>query len=65
MTRNLSVSTLNTKPLQEFLHSRNMVHRDLKPENILLDDNRTVFLCDFGLSKVIGVAVASCVCCKD
>ena len=29
-----------------------MVHRDLKPENILVDSNRTLFLCDFGLSKV-------------
>ena len=37
---------------QEFLHSVGMVHRDLKPENILLDANRTIFLCDFGISKV-------------
>ena len=29
-----------------------MVHRDLKPENILLDASLTVFLCDFGVSKV-------------
>ena len=38
--------------LQEYLHSLNMVHRDLKPENILVDSNGTLFLCDFGLSKV-------------
>ena len=38
--------------MQEYLHSINMVHRDLKPENILVDCNRTLFLCDFGLSKV-------------
>lgn len=31
----------------------NMVHRDLKPENVLVDANRTLFLCDFGLSKVM------------
>ena len=37
---------------QEFLHSVGMVHRDLKPENILLDANLTIFLCDFGISKV-------------
>ena len=41
---------------QEFLHSIGMVHRDLKPENILVDANLTIFLCDFGLSKVMGVA---------
>lgn len=36
----------------DFLHSAGMVHRDLKPENILLDAELTVFLCDFGISKV-------------
>jgi len=38
------------RPL-EYLHSLKMVHRDLKPENILVDASRTLFLCDFGLSK--------------
>ena len=38
--------------MQAYLHSLHMVHRDLKPENILMDSNRTLFLCDFGLSKV-------------
>jgi len=41
----------------EYLHSLNMVHRDLKPENILVDSNCTLFLCDFGLSKVNGMFV--------
>ena len=41
-----------TQSWQEFLHSVGMVHRDLKPENILLDANLTIFLCDFGISKV-------------
>lgn len=35
-----------------------MVHRDLKPENILVDSNRTLFLCDFGLSKVHAMLTA-------
>jgi len=50
--------------VQEYLHSMNMVHRDLKPENVLVDKNRTLFLCDFGLSKVMlasfPVALARC-----
>jgi len=39
----------------EYLHSINMVHRDLKPENVLVGgSNRTLFLCDFGLTKEYG-----------
>ena len=36
-------------------HSREqrMIHRDLKPSNIFLDENMTVKLGDFGLSKVM------------
>ena len=55
-TQMQSQPNLHATPLQlifrEYLHSLNMVHRDLKPENILVDSNRTLFLCDFGLSKV-------------
>ena len=35
----------------EFLHAHNVVHRDLRPEHILLDEQRSVFLCNFGISK--------------
>ena len=46
---------VNTQSLsvQEYLHSMNMVHRDLKPENVLVGNDGTLFLCDFGLSKVM------------
>ena len=52
MLRNMDTHHPNVGIFQEYLHALHMVHRDLKPENILMDSNGTLFLCDFGLSKV-------------
>lgn len=37
----------------KYIHFRKIIHRDLKPTNILIDNNRTIKICDFGLSKYV------------
>ena len=36
-----------------FLHSANIIHRDFKPSNVLINEDCTVKLCDFGMSRGI------------
>lgn len=39
----------------KFLHDHNYIHGDLRPDNILLsEDLKTVKICDFGLSHIVG-----------
>ena len=43
-----------------YLHSAHICHRDLKPENILVNDDCTIQICDFGLSRSLkDVSVSS------
>jgi len=44
------------------LHSKGVVYRDLKPENVMIDEQETVKIIDFGLSKVIDRDRATTVC---
>ena len=37
-----------------FLHKNRILHRDIKAANILIDKNYKIYLCDFGLSYIIG-----------
>jgi serine/threonine protein kinase len=38
-----------------YIHSCRVAHRDIKPSNILLKDERTLKLCDFGMSRTVRV----------
>jgi len=38
----------------KYLHSANIYHRDLKPANCLVNQNCSVKICDFGLSRALG-----------
>ncbi|CAM9339477.1 unnamed protein product [Chrysoparadoxa australica] len=35
------------------IHAAHVIHRDIKPANILLNEDCTVKICDFGLSRVV------------
>lgn len=36
-----------------FLHTAGIMHRDIKPANILINQDCSVKLCDFGLSRPV------------
>jgi len=44
----------------KYLHSAKVIHRDLKPANVLINEDCTVQICDFGLSRsLVGVENSS------
>lgn len=49
----------------KYLHGAHVIHRDIKPANILINENCTVKVCDFGLSRVVGpehISRGTCEC---
>ena len=35
----------------KYMHSAKVIHRDIKPANILINEDCTIKICDFGLSR--------------
>ena len=56
--KTLSIKTVTVVAFQvlerlQAMHEKGYIHRDIKPANIMLDkDQFTVYLIDFGLSKL-------------
>ncbi len=54
--RKLLTAFLSACHAVEVAHDRGLVHRDLKPGNIMMGDHGEVYVLDWGLAKVRGVA---------
>lgn len=40
----------------KYMHSAKVIHRDIKPANILINEDCSIKICDFGLSRsMVGI----------
>jgi serine/threonine-protein kinase len=53
-TREMLEAFLKVCDAVAFAHSRGVLHLDIKPENIIMEDFGTVYLMDWGLSRLTG-----------
>lgn len=49
--KHISTVVYNLLCALKYLHSANVIHRDLKPANVLINEDCSVQICDFGLSR--------------
>ena len=49
--KHISTIVYNLLCALKYLHSANVIHRDLKPANVLVNEDCSVQVCDFGLSR--------------
>jgi serine/threonine-protein kinase len=54
--RKLLTAFVNVCLAVDFAHSRGVIHRDLKPANVMLGDFGEVYILDWGLARIRGVA---------
>lgn len=47
----------NLLPVLEFVHKQQVIHRDIKPENIIRQQNGSLVLIDFGVSKQLSATI--------
>lgn len=58
--KHISIVVYNLLCGIKYLHSANIVHRDLKPANVLINEDCSVQIADFGLSRSLtGVSTSS------
>ena len=51
-SENYKIILYNMLCAMNFIHSANIIHRDIKPSNILLNNDSSIKIADFNMSRV-------------